>query len=176
MKKRAIFILGGLISLFIILNFIPNNLEQVINRQHSLAIQVLKKDPEHNLVLFKSENSNLIMLNDYQEHFGYYSYSTKGEEGISVKAEDGEVPFTVKVSQLQGIGNVLWGFVQSEEADKIVINFIKGEQQFSVQEELAGKGFILFPPERYKNHHFYEEQWEIQGYVLDAANDIIEYF
>ncbi len=177
LKKVLIGIVLLIILIILLVNiFTSNSLEKAINNKHSTSIEILIIEPKKKLVLFKEQNSNLIMVNNYKKLYDRYFYSTKGEEAISVNALDSRIPFTIRVSKIEGIGNVVWGFIASNAADKIIINFKKGEEQFILDESLNGRGFIFYPPEIYKNKNFYDEKWLIEGYVLDKFNTTLEYY
>ncbi|MCM3443580.1 MULTISPECIES: hypothetical protein [Metabacillus] len=172
----TIFALVTITTVVVVFTFTNNTLVNSINTVHSTDIQLLTSDPENTVVLFKEKNSNHVILNEYKSLMGYFWYSKEGEEAIVADAKDGRVPFTIRVSKIEGVGNVFWGYIDSNEADKIVINVKKGEQQFSIKKDLNGQGFLFYPPTMYNNNDFYDEKWQIEGYVLNESNEVVEYY
>ncbi|GAA0367000.1 hypothetical protein [Bacillus horti] len=117
-------------------------LDKAIESKWNQSIDIVNKIDKHQVVLFKS--GELYVLSTYEKDKSRYKYSTNDEEGWSFSGET-NISFLIKVSQIEQIGNVVWGGLLTDlNIDEVVIWFNHmedPENSFEIRLEVLNNTF-----------------------------------
>ncbi|MBM6618075.1 hypothetical protein [Bacillus suaedaesalsae] len=163
------------IAIIFFVFFGSTSLESAIQKKWHEKIEVISDEHVNNLVLFKEKKTNLIVVNTYTEKYGLYSYNNDTEEPLISLDEEGNPKTFVKVTDIRGVGNVLWGYiVGDEEIARVDATFNSTDGRgFSYESTVLNNGILIALPKEYKHVDFSNDEWEIKTSFLDKKGKII---
>lgn len=131
-RKLKIVIISSLV--FVALLFVIdsmrsyNSLEEAVQSEWKTPIKVVNHDEKMEVVYYLDYDQHVVDV--YQHEVGKYRYNDRQSTGMRFDSDVG-LPFYVQAHHFKGVGNVIYGAIETDEhvVEKFVIRYKNGQSQ-----------------------------------------------